>query len=147
MRQRIRGPLSPHCCQDNLVRVDVSLGSGVGNFVDLETIVRNMENDASKLVRVAMHEAEAELSILLCTDAHITTLNDKWRHISTPTDVLSFPQDDDVVSQPGVLLYLLPRSAGGPQLTEFVSPMCRSLVILPSRLIRQHDRQRSVTIP
>ncbi len=42
----------------------------------------------------AMPEA-AEVSILLCDDAFIATLNQKWRGVAMPTNVLSFPVDVD----------------------------------------------------
>lgn len=38
---------------------------------------------------------EAELSFVLCSDAHIQGLNQTWRGKDAPTDVLSFPQEDD----------------------------------------------------
>ena len=37
-------------------------------------------------------DEEAELSIVLCTDAYIHDLNKQWRDKDAPTDVLSFPQ-------------------------------------------------------
>ncbi len=39
--------------------------------------------------------AEAELSFVLCSDAHIQGLNQQWRGKAAPTDVLSFPQEDE----------------------------------------------------
>jgi probable rRNA maturation factor len=36
----------------------------------------------------------SELSILLCNDATIRTLNRQYRQIDRPTDVLAFPQDE-----------------------------------------------------
>jgi len=39
----------------------------------------------------------AELSIVLCDDAHIRGLNAEWRQKDEPTDVLSFPMDADDV--------------------------------------------------
>jgi probable rRNA maturation factor len=38
--------------------------------------------------------AGAEVSILLCDDAFIRDLNQKWRGIDKPTNVLSFPVSD-----------------------------------------------------
>jgi probable rRNA maturation factor len=37
----------------------------------------------------------AELSIVLCNDAFIAALNEKWRGIAKPTNVLSFPVEVD----------------------------------------------------
>lgn len=38
-------------------------------------------------------EGEIEVSVLLCDDATIRTLNHQYRHVNEPTDVLSFCQD------------------------------------------------------
>lgn len=38
---------------------------------------------------------------MLCDDAFIARMNAKWRGIAAPTDVLSFPLEDDVPSFPG----------------------------------------------
>ena len=37
---------------------------------------------------------DAEISVLLCDDARIQTLNAQWRSIDKPTNVLSFPAAD-----------------------------------------------------
>ena len=37
----------------------------------------------------------AELSVVLCDDAHIRSLNAEWRQKDETTDVLSFPMDED----------------------------------------------------
>ncbi len=39
-------------------------------------------------------ERDAEVSVLFCNDAFIATLNERWRGIAKPTNVLSFPADD-----------------------------------------------------
>ncbi len=44
----------------------------------------------------------AEVSILLCDDAFIQDLNQKWRGIDKPTNVLSFPAGD--TAAPGPIL-------------------------------------------
>lgn len=36
-----------------------------------------------------------ELSLVVCDDAHITELNQEWRGVDGPTDVLSFELEDD----------------------------------------------------
>ena len=43
----------------------------------------------------------AELSLVLCDDAFIAGLNAEWRGIAAPTDVLSFPLEDDMPCFPG----------------------------------------------
>jgi len=42
----------------------------------------------------ALRLEEAELSILLCDDATIRTLNRAWRGLDRPTDVLAFPLEE-----------------------------------------------------
>ena len=51
-------------------------------------------NDAAALL-VEVELADAELSLVLCSDAHIQRLNEQWRGKAAPTDVLSFPQEDE----------------------------------------------------
>lgn len=42
-------------------------------------------------------DSEAELSVLLTTDAAIQSLNRDYRGIDSPTDVLSFAQNDPIL--------------------------------------------------
>jgi probable rRNA maturation factor len=44
-----------------------------------------------------------ELSVALVTDSAIRRLNREWRRIDRPTDVLSFPQEDEGAAGAGVL--------------------------------------------
>lgn len=53
-----------------------------------------IESDGDRLL-AAIGRAEAELSVVLADDALIRSLNAEWRGIDQPTDVLSFPQDDE----------------------------------------------------
>lgn len=64
------------------------------------SLLDQIQDDAKSLVRVLLRDAPAELSVVLCSDAHIASLNAQWRGVEGPTDVLSFPQDDE----DGVLL-------------------------------------------
>ncbi len=52
-----------------------------------------VERDGDALLREL--GLDGELSVLLCNDARIHDLNKQWRGKDGPTDVLSFPQDDD----------------------------------------------------
>jgi probable rRNA maturation factor len=47
-----------------------------------------------------LNRSEAELSVLLTDDAFIQELNAKHRGKNRPTDVLSFPQEDDGYDSP-----------------------------------------------
>jgi len=57
--------------------------------IDPRTVARR-----ARRILSALGERDAELSVLLVTDALIRELNRDWRGIDRPTDVLSFPQRD-----------------------------------------------------
>lgn len=63
------------------------------------TFSEDIADDAKSLIRVLLRDASAELSLLLCSDAHMKFLNSMWRGVDSTTDVLSFEQSngDDVV--------------------------------------------------
>ena len=76
--------------------------------LDAETLAEILEKDAETLVRLLLDPPEgsglpkdifpdraayAELSVALCSDDHIKSLNAEWRGKDAPTDVLSFPQE------------------------------------------------------
>ncbi|MCK6520570.1 rRNA maturation RNase YbeY [Myxococcota bacterium] len=52
--------------------------------------------DAEALL-AAVELSDAELSFVLCSDPHIQGLNQAWRGKDAPTDVLSFPQEDEAL--------------------------------------------------
>lgn len=72
---------------------DLSTDSIPPSFTD------DIADDAKSLVRVLLRDASAELSVVLCSDAHIKFLNSLWRGVDSATDVLSFEQAnrDDVI--------------------------------------------------
>ena len=62
---------------------------------------------AAWLARVAPSKARGSLTIAVTTDARVRTLNRRFRGVSKPTDVLSFPADEpgqlgDIVIARGV---------------------------------------------
>lgn len=59
-----------------------------------EELMEAVQDDAKSLIRTALRDASAELSVVLCSDAYIRKLNAQWRGKDAATDVLSFPQDD-----------------------------------------------------
>ena len=65
-------------------------GSAVGTDASLPT-----EEDACALLGAAGLDGGEQLSLTLCDDAHIRELNNQWRSVDAPTDVLSFPMDDE----------------------------------------------------
>ena len=54
------------------------------------------EEDATALLTAAQLDG-VQLSLTLCDDAFIHALNREYRSVDRPTDVLSFPLDDDVL--------------------------------------------------
>jgi len=56
----------------------------------------DIQADAEALL-VAAKLPETELSLVICDDPTIQALNARWRGKDEPTDVLSFPQDDEIV--------------------------------------------------
>ena len=65
-------------------------GTAIGN--DLTAAI---EQDASDLLGAAGLDDGEQLSLTLCDDEHIHALNRDWRSVDKPTDVLSFPMDDE----------------------------------------------------
>jgi rRNA maturation RNase YbeY len=69
------------------------------------------------LEKVFMQEpvpSQIELSIYLCTDAHIQLLNKHYRSVDAPTDVLSFPQQQlRILGDVVISLDTAQRQAGG----------------------------------
>lgn len=79
------------------VFVDVDI-KGVDNPDDEYRLLKaQVEDDAVRVVRAALKDAPAEVSVVLCTDDFIRALNKKYRGKDTATDTLSFPQGDEVV--------------------------------------------------
>ena len=56
-------------------------------------LATHLQADAADLLAAA--KLSVELSLSLCDDDAIRQLNQRYRQIDRPTDVLSFPQDDD----------------------------------------------------
>ena len=53
------------------------------------------EQDACALLGAAGLDGGEQLSLTLCDDERIREINSMWRDIDAPTDVLSFPMDDE----------------------------------------------------
>ena len=62
--------------------------NGIG---DLARLAENAVGAALRVGGVTEALDEAEVSLLLCDDAFIRTLNRQWRGQDKPTNVLSFP--------------------------------------------------------
>lgn len=57
---------------------------------DAEAIAERALNVASEMAHVKLMDG-AELALLLSDDAHVKSVNQEWRNIDKPTNVLSFP--------------------------------------------------------
>ena len=91
---------SPPPSKEVAVEVPVILEELDGVDIPLEAVVEQLELDAPLAVKLAIEAFEdfdqsdvVELSVMLCDDARIRELNKEWRKKDSPTDVLSFPQD------------------------------------------------------
>ncbi|KAL1495556.1 hypothetical protein AB1Y20_016919 [Prymnesium parvum] len=56
-----------------------------------------LESDALALLAAASLADGHQLSVTLCDDPFIRALNLRWRAVDAPTDVLSFPLDDELL--------------------------------------------------
>lgn len=75
----------------------------------------NFKKDDEERLKQLINKAAAmemrqsgELSITFCDDARIHELNREFRGIDQPTDVLSFPMDDDILL--GDIIISIPRA-------------------------------------
>ena len=93
---------------EDVVRIDVRTED-----IDFES-TDAVKRDAADLVHAALfHDSDpsdTELSIVLCSDDFIQNLNSQWRDKNKPTDVLSFPQDDDDEVVLGDLVISIPTA-------------------------------------
>ena len=66
----------------------------------VETTLEEIENDWDKAVQTAalaaitMEGIDGEMTVVLTDNEYIQGLNNEFRHIDAPTDVLSFPEND-----------------------------------------------------
>eukprot|EP00965_Chrysotila_dentata_P226273 6195301-Pleurochrysis_carterae.AAC.2 len=103
MRWRRHSSACGRCCRSGvgLVRLMASglprvLLGEQGDEVSCDAAVfSEIETDALSLLRAAA--LDVELSLSLCDAAFITQQNKRWRGVDQPTDVLSFPVEDDVM--------------------------------------------------
>jgi probable rRNA maturation factor len=82
------------------VALDIAVeGDEWRSFENIEGVAEAAIDAAVRLCEVEIPK-DAEISILLCDDAFIRDLNQKWRGIDKPTNVLSFPAGDTAVLGP-----------------------------------------------
>lgn len=68
----------------------------------LNKVVAQFRSDCDALLQKGISlgiiaPASYELSLVLCSDSYISSLNSNWRKKDEPTDVLSFAQEDETV--------------------------------------------------
>ncbi len=66
--------------------------------------IDNVEEFVQKVLIEAGYDDE-EISILFCSDKFIQNLNNEYRHIDAPTDVLSFENGQEYVDEDGIKWY------------------------------------------
>lgn len=86
------------------VHYDMSIvAEGWANEEVLRTLVDRVLK--ATFEQLGFDKIDSELSLVFTDDADIRGINDKWRHIDKPTNVLSFPALDMVPGQqPGPIL-------------------------------------------
>lgn len=70
-------------------RIEISVQEGMQEPSWLENVVNFLDKISSEL-----KYSNQEVSILFCNDEYIQQLNNDYRNIDSPTDVLSFESDD-----------------------------------------------------
>ena len=95
-RQRNSGPMAPFALPLTEVLV---VADGWQSEPDAAAVIQRAIAAAAEMVDA--DTGEAELAVMLTDDAGIRTLNNNWRGIDKPTNVLSFPA-------------LPPTGSGGP---------------------------------
>jgi probable rRNA maturation factor len=78
-------------------------------IVSASTIRRRAEK-----ILEGLGKSDAELSLVLTDDEEIQSLNAQWRDKDKPTDVLSFPQDEEVLGDVVISIETASTQAGDP---------------------------------
>src|ERR1700716_4064765 len=89
-RNRDSGPMALSALPSTEVLV---VADGWRTEPDAEAVIHRAIATAAEIVNAGPNKAvgEAELAVMLTDDAGIRTLNNNWRGIDKPTNVLSFP--------------------------------------------------------
>jgi len=79
----------------NLPMIDINYSGKVDmHDISIDSIAR-MAIDAAIAGTKVETQDDAELSLMICDDSTIQELNSKWRNKNKPTNVLSFPGEED----------------------------------------------------
>lgn len=93
----------------SITRAQLNLHNEEADWIIVDVLLRGLDAegarlpatdlkyDGRELVRKARKNQPAELSVVLCSDEEIIKLNTQWRDKHRATDVLSFPQNDEIV--------------------------------------------------
>jgi probable rRNA maturation factor len=74
------------------IDIDITHHGGAWDIDDIHAAIKNA---VIRTVNHADYTHKSEISIVLADDAFIQDLNKRYRHKDKPTNVLSFPQEDD----------------------------------------------------
>jgi probable rRNA maturation factor len=93
---------------------------------------RTIKAILQKAVKTALADQAADLSIVISDDELIQTLNNEYRKVDKPTDVLSFPSDEtnpeSGIRYLGDIIISLPRATA--QAAEANHPVAEELSML-----------------
>jgi rRNA maturation RNase YbeY len=85
----------PEACLDEAASAAPVLISEEGEAAARFGLSHVIKEDALLLMDAASLLDDCQLSLTLCDDPFIHSLNKQWRNVDRPTDVLSFPLDDE----------------------------------------------------
>ena len=85
---------------------EIEFSIDAGHWPGEALLLQKMRDAIGAAISVAdLHYAEgAELSVLLSDDAAVQKLNQQWRNIDKPTNVLSFPAEDIAIGEKAGML-------------------------------------------
>jgi rRNA maturation RNase YbeY len=89
-------------CKKKLHTVDVSVTEEEQVKRLIGNKISQLRNDGHSLLEKSIslgivQPGRYELSVVFCSDNYIRLLNNNWRNLNEPTDVLSFAQEDDTL--------------------------------------------------
>lgn len=87
--------------------MNLLISNNTSEELDLDLITEKAQKTISEVLRVEKIEENAEVSLSIVDKGQIHILNRDYRDVDRPTDVLSFPMDEEGFDQDGNPILLL----------------------------------------